>query len=832
MQVLESKFFGRLTFARGLLRKSNDTPDRDRGRTALREGRADEAIEAFERHLRLRPRDGQSWIRLGNAFKDAGRYEQAKVAYERGCILRPKSPYAWLQRGYLAKFAGDKVHAVSYFRRSFELDGNAEAGRELLRLSDSDATSPSSLGLVGCVDGIMANSIFGWAVDPDSPTDPAEIECVQSGQIVGVGRTSLARPDVYSAGYRSKNAGFRIGLTGDYKPNNGSVTVRLVESKRQLANSPYKPSEEDHISRWLKRWEGLGGERHAEMCEAMDAETHGMLLSIIMPVHNPNIDWLTQAIASVRDQFCGHWELICVDDASSDRRVVGTIQALALDDPRIKYLRLEENVGISGATNLGITEASGKYVAFMDHDDVLEPEAVYRVLLASNNGADIIYSDEAITGEHIDDIMEIVCRPAFSYDYYISHPFFVHFVAVKRVLATAVGGLDSSMPISMDVDFLLRVIERADSIAHIPAPLYRWRTHQGSVGHAKMGAVMSATRSALQRHHARVGRYATVSDGLTFNTFRHDFPSSARVLVVVPTRDRLDLVKPCINSILATTDADIVIVDHESVDADVLEFFEDLPDRVRVVQFTGPFNFSKMNNDAIKKIGAGYDVYLFANNDIEAIEPGWLEHMRGLCMREDVGAVGALLLYSDGSIQHGGVVMNVGGPAEHVYKNAPSRLGNGRHPGYISALVSVRDYMAVTGACLMVRADVFEMVGGFDPLLAVGFNDIDLCLRVRERGYKVLYDGHAVLYHHESATRMTSKQLRHPEDTALMTARWADLLSGSDPYFSPMFGNQAPAEHVVANPINPFAPAQIWTKSKQDNKSRSASRTPDAVRVL
>ena len=832
VQVFESKFLAQFSSVRRLLRRSNDTPDRDRGRAALREGRVDEAIEAFKRHLRLRPRDGQSWVRLGNAYKDAGHYEQAKTAYERGCVLRPKSPHAWLQRGYLAKFTGDKIRAASCFRKSFELDGNAEAGRELLRVSEGDVIGLSPPSLVGCVDGITANSIFGWAVDPDSPADPVDIEFVQSGRVVGSGRTSLARPDVFSAGYRSTHAGFRVALNGDYTPHSGLVAARLVKSKRQLANSPYQPPEDDHVSRWVKRWDGLDAERQAELCEAMDGETNGMLLSIIMPVHNPNIEWLVQAVASVQGQFCSRWQLICVDDASSDYRVAETIKGFAEGDSRIKYSRSEENVGISGATNFGIDKASGEYVAFMDHDDLLEPEAVYRVLVEAKNKTDIIYSDEIITGENVDDIIEVVCRPAFSYDYYISHPYFVHFVAVKRVLATGVGGLDPCMTISMDVDFLLRLIERAESVAHIPSPLYRWRTHPGSVGHAKMDAVMSATKGALQRHHARIGRNAVVSDGLTFNTFRHDFSSTARVLVIVPTKDRIDLLKPCVNSILDTTSADILIMDHDSVDPDVIKFFDTLPDRVRVVKFSGPFNFSKINNDAVQTAGGDYDAYLFANNDIEAIEPGWLDHMSGLCMREDVGAVGALLLYSDGSIQHGGVVMNVGGPAEHVYKNAPSRLGGGRHPGYISGLVSVRDYMAVTGACLMVRADVFERVGGFDPLLAVGFNDIDLCLRVRERGYKVLYDGHAVLFHHESATRMTSKQLRHPEDTALMTARWADLLSGSDPYFSPMFGNKAPAEHVVANPIDPFAPARVWTKARQHNEGRGVSRTPPAVRVL
>jgi GT2 family glycosyltransferase len=831
-QVLRGNLLGRFAGIRLVFRKSNDTPERTDGRKALKEGRVVDAIGAFEQHLRMRPKDGQSWVRLGNAFKDAGRYDQAEVAYARGCALKPKSPHAWLQRGHLARFTGDKTLAASYFRRSFELDGNAEAGRELLRLAGDDAVGANVSGLVGCVDGIHAKTILGWAVDPDRPGESAQVEFVQSGKIVGSGHTSIARPDVLSAGFPSAQAGFKIALQGEYSPQNGPVTARLVASKKQLSNSPYTPSEDDHVSKWLQRWDGSDSEALREMRKRMDAETSGLKLSIVMPIHNPDINWLAEAITSVREQLCSHWELLCIDDASSGTQVVEKVREISDYDPRVKYFRTEENVGISGATNIGIMASSGEYVAFMDHDDLLEPEAVYRVLLTSKSDADLIYSDEVITGEHIDEILSVVSRPAFSYDYYISHPYFVHFVAVKRTHAIALGGLDINMSISMDVDFTLRVIEKSEVIAHIPAPLYRWRTHHGSVGHSKMSAVMDATRQALERHHARVGADVKVSNGLTFNTFRHDYSSTARVLAIVPTKDRLDLLEPCVESLLKTTDADIVIVDHESSDKDVIKFFSSLPERVKVIPFTGPFNFSKMNNHAVSLCGEDYEIFLFANNDIEAIELGWMDHMRGLCMRSDVGAVGSLLLYSDGSIQHGGVVMNVGGPAEHVYKNAPSKIGDNRNPGYISGLVCVRDYMAVTGACLMIKADVFKKVGGFDPLLAVGFNDIDLCLRIRESGLKVLYDGHAVLYHRESATRMTSKQLRHPKDTALMSARWADVIAGSDPYFSPSFSNEAPAEHIVANPIDPFVAAQVWRRRPSEFSGRGISVTPPSVQVI
>lgn len=622
-------------------------------------------------------------------------------------------------------------------------------------------------------------------------------------------------------------------LSEAYRADRGRVVARLARSGAELANSPYQPDEDDSISKWLDRWSGLTEDRRGELRRLFDGETDGLTLSIVMPVYNPPIAWLREALDSVLGQICTRWELICVDDASSDPEVGRLLSAYALRDPRVRIVTMSSNAGISSSTNAGLQVATGSYVAFMDHDDALEPEAVYRVLDAARHGCDLIYSDEVITGQTLDEIIQVVARPSFSYDYYISHPYFVHFVAVEKTLACDIGGLDSNMAISMDVDFVLRVIERARSIAHIPVPLYRWRTHTQSAGHAKLESVMAATRAALARHHTRIGRQAVVSDGPVFNTFRHDAaPVPPHTLIIVPTKDRLDLVKPCVDSLLATTTADVLIVDHESRDAEVLSYFAGLPDRVRVQRFVGPFNYSRINNEAVREFGAGYDLLLFANNDIEAIEPGWLDHMAGLCMREDVGAVGALLLYSDGSVQHGGVVLGVGGPAEHVYKNTSHKLGERRNPGYLSGLVAVRDYMAVTGACLMMRADVFRQVGGFDELLVVGFNDIDLCLRLREAGLSVLFDGHAVLHHHESATRIKSQQLRHPEDTDLMSRRWADVLAHSDPYFSPMFGTKGPAAHVVVNGIDPFAPLRIWRREPNAGKPSRARRVAPPIEVV
>lgn len=833
LKQLEGHDSNWLLRAKRYLKRSNETPQREEGRGALREGRLDDAIDAFRRHLVLRPRDAQTWVRLGNALKDTGRYDEAEQAYARGCRLRRNSPEAWRNRGHLAKLRGLESDAATYFRRAFALGGDVEAGRELLKLGPDKGAPSLESTIVGCIDGLTAGVIFGWAVDPDQPDAPVEVEILQGETRVGVGQTSLPRPDVAAAGFRSTHAGFRIRLEAGYRSDQGPVVARLARSQRALSNSPYRPAEEDSVSQWIERWQDIAPERMAELRALFDKETDGLLLSIIMPVYDPPVEWLREAIDSVLAQVCTRWELICVDDASPNPEVVRLLAAYAEKDKRVRIVTMPRNGGISRSTNAGLEHASGEFVAFMDHDDAIEPEAVYRLLEATRHGSDLVYSDEIITGQTLDEILEVAARPAFSYDYYISHPYFVHLIAVRRSLAQSLGGFDPEMTISMDVDFVLRAIEHARVIAHVPVPLYRWRTHPGSAGHAKVEAVMAATRAALERHHKRMGRQVNVSKGPVFNTFRHDLVQPGlRTLIIVPTRDRLDLVKPCVESLLSTTNADIVIIDHESTDTETLAYFAGLPTRVRIQSFVGPFNFSKMNNQAVEAFGDGYDLFLFANNDLEAIEPGWLEHMSSLCLREDVGAVGALLLYGDGSIQHGGVVLGVGGPAEHVYKNTAYMFGGARNPGYLSGLVAVRDYMAVTGACLLTRADVFRRVGGFDELLVVGYNDVDLCLRIRESGFKVLFDGHAVLYHHESATRIKSKQLRHPEDTQLMSSRWTDILNQPDPYFSPLFGDNAPASHVVVKPIDPYAPVRLWVRSVDASSPRSASRIAPPVNVM
>jgi glycosyltransferase involved in cell wall biosynthesis len=283
----------------------------------------------------------------------------------------------------------------------------------------------------------------------------------------------------------------------------------------------------------------------------LDREAGEGGISIIMPVYNTPQAWLVEALESVRAQWCSKWELICVNDGSTAPHVAAILSLFAKADDRIRVLTVTDNAGIARATNFGLRAATFDYVAFMDHDDYIEPHAVWSLIRAARNSkADLIYSDEVLTSESIFEIIDVRARPAFSYDYYLSHPYFVHLICVKRDIAYRAQGWDEQMVISADVDFVLRIIEDASTVAHIPSVLYRWRTHGGSAGHNKQQAVTNATMASIQKHLNRLNYNAVASPGTGFNKFHVEWPiPSGKVLIIIPTKNGIKLLKKAIRSI-------------------------------------------------------------------------------------------------------------------------------------------------------------------------------------------------------------------------------------------------------------------------------------------
>jgi GT2 family glycosyltransferase len=536
---------------------------------------------------------------------------------------------------------------------------------------------------------------------------------------------------------------------------------------------------------------------------------HAPKFTVVTPVYNVKEKWLRGAVESVIAQTYPHWEMICVNDSSTSSHIRPTLDEFAARDPRVKVIHCASNRGVSVATNLGLDQATGDYIAFMDHDDHLEPHALHRFAEAVlEDHPDMIYSDEAVTEVDINRVQHVTFRPSFSYDYYLSYPLFVHLVAARTEIVRRIGGLNEAMTISQDIDYGLRLIEASRNITHIPEVLYRWRTHPGSLGHQQKNKVYAMTRGALERHFDRIGVAAEFDDRSHFNfrDLRFALTSSARVAIVIPTKDQPDRLRACVASLLCTVPpelAEIIILDRSSNERVTQSVLEDLSGRHRILRFEGELNSSALlNRGAAASTAATH--YLFLHDDTEAFANGWLEHMLGYAHRPDVGVVGGTLLYPDETIQHAGAVIGLNGTHDHVLRHNLFRVSElGRCCGPNGMLLASRDTSAVTAACLLARADVFDRLGGFDEGLAARYHDADLCLRARSLGYKVIQDAYAVLYHEENERKEAESGSLNWNDLWRFLARHGDQVFAGDPFYSPLLSTTS-ADMALA-PVRQFS---------------------------
>lgn len=543
------------------------------------------------------------------------------------------------------------------------------------------------------------------------------------------------------------------------------------------------------FNRWLK----VNAQSEADW-QRLRAETAAFeyrpLISILTPVYNVDDIWLTKAIESVRAQIYPEWELCLADDASTEPHVRRTLERYAAADPRIKVVFLEENEGISGASNAALGLAGGEFIGLLDNDDELTPDALTEVvqLLNANPEADMVYSDEDkldIEGNRVDPFF----KPDWSPDQFFCHMYTCHFGVYRRELVERVGGFRKGFEGSQDYDLVLRLTEAMDAanIHHIPRILYHWRKIPGST--AERYDVKDSDKPSLKALAEAAERRwpgATVAKGRLPGTFRvrRPVPADTRVSIIIPTRDKLELLQPCVESIMARADYpdyEIIVVDNRSEEPETLQYLRELAgrDRCRVLTWDRPFNFSAINNMAARE--AGGNVLLFLNNDTEVKGDAWLVPMLEFALREDVGAVGPKLLFEDSGIQHAGIILGLGGIANHAFYGLPLM-----RPSYFGLAEVIRNCSAVTGACLMIRREVFEAAGGFDETnCPIAYNDVDLCLRLREQGYLHVYTPFATLFHYESVSRGKKKD---PE-AGYMRERWGAKLE-QDPYYNPNFSRE------------------------------------------
>ncbi len=512
--------------------------------------------------------------------------------------------------------------------------------------------------------------------------------------------------------------------------------------------------------------------------------SNGPLLSVVVPVYRPLLWYLRDCILSVVGQSYENWELCLCDDGSSDAELTALLGEFVVSDARIKVMTLEKNGGISQATNRALDAATGEFIVLLDHDDVLETDALAEVaeVIATVDDVDVIYSDEdKLDGDGRRFLP--MFKPDWDPDLLLVYPYLGHLLVVRRDLLEHIGGFRSDFDGSQDYDVMLRATELARRVVHIPNVLYHWRAISGSAAldpDAKPWAHL-ASRRALEDAVKRRGMDATVENGPSVGMYhvRRKVRGSPSVSLLIPFRDQATLTVACLDSLQRDPGYDIgeiVLIDNGSTDPETRALCRTLAtrSRTRLLEYPGAFNWSSINNVAAATCES--DMLVFMNNDIEATTPGWLHALVEHGQRLEVGAVGARLVYPDGKLQHAGVVLGFGGPAGHIFTGMPP----GRF-AYIGWDQMVRQYSAVTAACMLVRREVFEEVGGFDEEFAVGYNDVDFCIRLGLAGYRIIYTPHAELTHHESVSRGYSG---YNSDTQKFLSRWLDLLIQGDPFYN------------------------------------------------
>lgn len=519
--------------------------------------------------------------------------------------------------------------------------------------------------------------------------------------------------------------------------------------------------------------------------------------SILAPLYNTPEKYLVDMMQSVLDQTYTNFEL-CLADGSDDEHsyVEDICKKYAEKDSRIVYKKLEKNLGIAENTNVCIDMATGNYIALFDHDDILMPTALYENMkVICEKDADFIYTDEATFLE--DDIYNIVTyhfKPDFAIDNLRANNYICHFSVFKKSLINEVGKFSTEYDGSQDHDMILRLTKAARNVQHIPKLLYLWRSHKNSVSqdiNSKTYAI-DAGKRAVRDSILRDGMKATVESSPAFPTIykiNYELVEKPKVSIIIPNKDNLKLLANCVDSIIKIStyeDYEIIIVENNSTTDEIFEYYkllEKLPN-VKVMYYKDKFNYSRINNIAVKEAAGDYVVFL--NNDIEIITPAWIEEMLMYSQREDVGAVGAKLYYGNNTVQHAGVIIGAGPDGMAIHSHA----GESRFDvGYMGRLYFAQNVSGVTAACMMMKKRLFEELGGFDEKLSVAYNDVDLCLRVRDKNLLIVCNMFVEAFHYESISRgyeeKQGNQDRFQAEVKYMKEKWGHVLKEEDPFYNP-----------------------------------------------
>ncbi len=705
------------------------------------------------------------------------------------------------------------------------------------------------------VDGVRHGAFEGWVIRTERDAFAFGGNCMVrvtcDGMTIGHVRAGVFRGDVARITGGPTNCGFRFepptairnghvrefrfflmpeNIELDESPCNASLVEdetharllmltgavdalhrELTRIRRQLHELAPKPRYTiGDYDRWFRAYEPALRKRVAEERPA-DNWANGPLVSILCPVYRPSLDDFKAAIASVQAQTYSNFELILVDDNSKDSALTEFMTDVAAKDSRIKLLRNRKNLRISGATNVALKAATGKWIAFFDHDDVLVNVAIECMVAAAlRTGAEMLYSDE----DKLDQggyYLAPALKPDWNHRLMMGVNYVCHLLFVSRSLTELVGPLDSKYDGAQDHDYILRLSEKIPTTAihHVPEVLYHWRITPGSTAETinNKHYAIDAGLKAVRDHLIRIGRTATVEpiNGQTLYRQTWIVEQEPRVAVIIPYKDQIDTTERCLDAILKTTDYEnfeVILVDNWSTSKRSIEFAKrvDKLRNVRIMRIEEQFNYSRLNNLAAAASDAEF--FMLMNNDVFVSTPSWLRAVVGEAVVDpEVGAVGGKFFYPDGTIQHGGVVTGIGGVAGHVHTGLP----DGDY-GYAGRLLFAQEMTAVTAAGILIRATAFRAVGGFDEeKLQVAFNDIDLCLKLRRAGYKIIWTPAFAAEHHESLSRgddeRPMQETRFFKEIEVMKDRWGDTLT-KDPFYNTNFLlDQRPFFDLI-NPAN------------------------------
>ncbi|MBR2046543.1 MAG: glycosyltransferase family 2 protein [Agathobacter sp.] len=668
--------------------------------------------------------------------------------------------------------------------------------------------------------------VFGWTVD----REPIDIQLYKGNELVSCEVTKQYRRDIcnafkelpsdYYAGFKVevKNAGnsnlklvFKAGdRESNYtvKKNAGDTSISMTDRvlayfKRyglkmtvlKILNKVTsfevfkRVKKETEYETWRAKYEVKDSELKAQRKQKF---AYNPMFSIVIPLYDTKPQYLRELIESIQAQTYKNWELCLADGTGVETPLKEIVAEYMSKDSRIKYEILTENKGISENTNAAIRMATGEYIVLADHDDIVPANALFECVKVVNEDSsiDVIYSDE----DKIDMSGKKYFDPHFKSDFNIdllcSMNYICHLFVVKKDIIDKVGMLRAEFDGAQDHDFILRCCEVAQNIKHIPKILYHWRCHINSTAanpESKLYA-FEAGRKAVEAHYERIGVPATVEHAEFYGMFRtkYHWEEKPLVSIIIPNKDHAKDLKTIIDSIDKKStyrNYEFVIVENNSTEDETFAYYKELEKRedVQVLYYEGVFNYSRINNFGAASAKGEY--FLLLNNDTELISPDGLETMLHICMRDDVGIVGAKLCYDDDTIQHAGVVLGFGGMAGHAF------IGSSRYDvGYGNRIACTQDLSAVTAACLMVKKSVYEQVEGLTEEFQVAFNDIDFCMKVRALDKLVVYTPYAELYHYESKSRgaedTPEKVERFNSEVARFIDRWNKKLQAGDPYYN------------------------------------------------